>query len=79
MSDYEKMCEIIAKTPGAQEQLEENNRAAALHRYDRLKACTTRGQALAVSMGYDGVEPALLSLQAMKRGPRPTLGEEVKP
>jgi hypothetical protein len=47
----------------------ENKQAAALERYDRLKACTSRWHALSVSMGYDGVEPALLSLQAMKRGP----------
>lgn len=48
----------------------ENKQAAALVRYERLKACTRRWHALAVEIGYDGVEPALLALQAMKRNQR---------
>lgn len=49
---------------------QENKDAAALTRYQRLRACTHRWHALAVEMGYDGVEPALLALQTLTRNQR---------
>ncbi|HEY4365893.1 MAG TPA: hypothetical protein VGN07_01555 [Steroidobacteraceae bacterium] len=49
---------------------EENKQAAAIFRYQRLKACTSHWHALAVEMGYDGVEPALLALQTLTRNQR---------
>lgn len=53
----------------------ENKLQAALLREARLRDYLHQMNLLAQSMGYDGVEPALRSLQAMKRGPRPTPGE----
>lgn len=54
-----------------EEQIQEQRIGSALARYERLRSCTTRWHELSVSMGYDGTEDALRSLQAMKRGPRP--------
>lgn len=48
----------------------ENKLQAALTREQQLRDCMHRWNLLAQSMGYDGVEPALQSLQAMKRGPQ---------
>lgn len=60
-------CETLESVVADREQRD----AAELHRLRQKNAAVARWHALAVSMGYDGVEPALLSLQAMTKGPRP--------
>lgn len=49
---------------------QEQRDAAELIRLRRLRDVLRRCNELAASMGYEGAEAALLSLQAMKRGPR---------
>jgi hypothetical protein len=49
----------------------EDRHDALLLRHSRLRLAMSKWNEIARSMGYDGVEPALLSLQAMQKGPRP--------
>lgn len=55
----------------------EQRDAAQMIRDASLRRRVREWNELAKSMGYEGVEDALLSLRAMKRGPRPisTQGE----